>query len=286
MISQKDIKINGNNGAELTATIFVPENLRGAIMIGPATGIKRQFYFNFCKFLAENDFAVIAYNNEGIGDSSNNDLKKSGADLISWGQSDMSCVFAKLKELVPGTKYHLIGHSAGGQLVGLMHGATELTSIINYACSSGSLRHIKYPFKFSAMFFLNCFIPISNSLLGYTNSKLMGMGEPLPKRVAQQWKEWCNRTGYIKNHLETHEIINYYNQLSCPGLWINSTDDKIANNKNVDDMIRVFPNLKIEKLTLNPSEYNLNEIGHMKFFSKQNKVVWDIVMDWLMFNND
>lgn len=281
MIEQNDIKIKGTNGTELTATIFIPENLRGAIMIGPATGIKRQFYFNFCKFLAENEYAVITYNNQGIGDSSNSNLKKSDADLISWGQSDMSHVFAKLKELVPDTKYHLIGHSAGGQLVGLMRGAPELTSIINYACSSGSLKHISYPFKFSAIFFLNCFIPISNSLLGYTNSKLMGMGEPLPKKVAQQWKEWCNRTGYIKNYLDSHEITHYYSKLSCPTLWINSTDDKIANNKNVDDMIRVFPNLKIEKLTLKPCDYKLKEIGHMKFFSKQNKVLWDTVLDWL-----
>jgi len=59
IIRQEDIKINGNNGAELTATIFVPESMKGAIMIGPATGIKRQFYFNLCKFLAENDYAVI-----------------------------------------------------------------------------------------------------------------------------------------------------------------------------------------------------------------------------------
>jgi len=56
----------------------------------------------------------------------------------------MPAVFEQLKTTFPNTKYHLIGHSAGGQLVGLMHNALELTYIFNYASSSGELKNMSH----------------------------------------------------------------------------------------------------------------------------------------------
>jgi predicted alpha/beta hydrolase len=228
MTNGTDIKIKCAGDYELAATIFIPLKFKGAIMIAPATGIKRQFYHSFASFLADNGYGVITFNNQGIGDSKNGDLKNSNASLLSWGQSDMSFVFATLKIEFPNVKYHLVGHSAGGQLPGLMIGATELTSIFNFACSSGSLRNMKYPFKLSALFFMNWFIPFNNLLFGYTNSQWIGMGEPLPKQVAQQWSEWCNGTGYIKTYLDRNRVTHFYDELKCDSLWVNATDDKIA----------------------------------------------------------
>ncbi|XQF94296.1 hypothetical protein ACOBV9_19065 (plasmid) [Pseudoalteromonas espejiana] len=42
-----------------------------------------------------------------------------------------------------------------------------------------------------------------------------------------------------------------YNTLAMPSMWVNATDDDIANNANVADMLSVFPKLKASKLTLN-----------------------------------
>lgn len=181
MTNHTNIKIPCAGSLEVAATIFIPQNLKGAIMIAPATGIKRQFYFSFASFLAHNGYGVITYDNQGIGDSLNGNLKQSNADLISWGQKDMTCVFDELKTHFPHTKYHVIGHSAGGQLLGLMNGATEVASVFNFACSSGSLKNMKYPFKFTALFFMNAFIPVNNLLLGFTNATWIGMANHCPK---------------------------------------------------------------------------------------------------------
>lgn len=280
-----DIKIMCTNGYELTATLYSPSNLKGAVMIAPATGIKRQFYTSFASFLADNGYGVITFDNQGIGDSQNENLKNSNASLISWGQSDMSAVFESLKSHFSNVKYHLVGHSAGGQLVGLMDGVTELTSVFNVACSSGSISNIKYPFKLKAHFLMTYFIPLSNLLFGFTNTQWMGMGEPLPKKCAQQWADWCKSTGYVKTYLDTNNIKHFYNELKCPSLWINATDDSIANNENVKDMLRVFPNLNATTLTLDPKERDLKEIGHMRFFSKRSKKVWAIAIDWFATNS-
>lgn len=281
MTTSEEIRIKHDNSFELSATVFIPTDLKGAVMIGPATGIKRRFYYSFAAFLAENGYGVITFDYEGIGGSKNENLKQSKASLVSWGQSDLSNVFSALKAQFPNVKYHLIGHSAGGQLVGLMKGATELTSIFNFASSSGSIRNMKYPFKAKAHFFMNFFIPSNNLLFGFTNTHWMGMGEPLPKKSAQQWAEWCNSKGYVKKYIDTTSVTHFYNDLKCPSLWINATDDDIANDKNVEDMIRVFPQLKAERLTIEPAKYGLREVGHMKFFSNQNKKLWLLAKDWL-----
>ncbi|MEI6266199.1 MAG: alpha/beta fold hydrolase [Sphingobacteriia bacterium] len=281
MTSHKDIIIRNDNNIELSATLFIPSELKSAVMIGPATGIKRGFYHSFATYLADNGYGVITFDYEGIGASRSGCLKTCKASLVSWGSSDLSVVFSTLKTIFPNVKYHLVGHSAGGQLVGLMRGATELTSIFNVGCSSGCIKNMKYPFKAKAYFFMNVYIPINNLLFGYTNTQWVGMGEPLPKKSAQQWTDWCNGKGYVENYINKNSISHCYNDLSCPSIWINATDDDIANDKNVADMIRVFPKLKAERITIDPAAYGFKEVGHMKYFSNQKSKLWVLAKDWL-----
>jgi predicted alpha/beta hydrolase len=119
----------------IAATTYSPnKDVKGAILIGPATGIKRQFYANFAYFIAEDGYSVTSFDNRSIGDYLVGSVSQSDASLQCWDQKDMPAVFEQLKINFPNTKYHLIGHSAGGQLVGLMDNAMDLTSIFNFAC--------------------------------------------------------------------------------------------------------------------------------------------------------
>ena len=186
-----------------------------------------------------------------------------------------------LKIYFPNTKYHLIGHSAGGQLIGLMHNAKEISSMFNFACSSGRIKNMKFPFLLQAKFFMNVFIPLNNLVFGYTKTHWVGMGEPLPKNVAQEWKDWCNGKGYVKTAFGKTIHKHWYDELTLPSLWLNATDDNIAINENVKDMLEVFTQLKADTMTLEPKAYQMKEIGHMKFFSKNNKKLWEIALNWL-----
>jgi predicted alpha/beta hydrolase len=159
--------------------------------------------------------------------------------------------------------------------------ANELSSIFNYACSSGSLRNMRLLHQVKAHFFMNFFIPVNNALFGYSKSHWVGMGEPLPKNVAKQWQAWCNGTGYVKTAFGKTIHKHYYDELTIPSMWVNASDDDIANNKNTDDMISVFKKLPTEKLNISPEDHNLTEIGHMKFFSRKSKVLWEYPLDWL-----
>lgn len=278
---KKAVDIKCADGYKLSAMLFEPDHLKAAVMIAPATGIKKTFYYSFASFLAENGYGVICFDNRGIGASGDGSISKSEASLVSWGKLDMTAALETLKSNFPNTDYHLIGHSAGGQLVGLMDNAMDLKSVFNIACSSGCLRNMEYPFRLKAVFFMNYFIPFSNLLFGHTKSHWVNMGEPLPKKVAAQWSEWCNGEGYVKVELDKAVLKHNYDTLMFPSQWLYATDDDIANYKNVKDMIRVFPRIDAEIIPLKPADLGYKHIGHMGFFSSKKKDLWRYAVDWL-----
>lgn len=270
----------------LAATVYRPrDEVKAAVMIAPATGIKRQFYHNFATYLAASDFGVITFDNEGIGESLSSDLTKCDASLISWGRHDMPAVLDALQDEFADATYHLIGHSAGGQLIGLMPNYKALTSVFNVACSSGQIKNMDMPYKLKAMGFMDAFIPLTNLTLGYTPADKIGMGEPLPRGVARQWREWCNGAGYIKTAFGKSIHTHFYDEIDIPALWLGFSDDEIANSKNIDDMIRVFSKMPVEKRYFDPEEFGLNSIGHMRYFSSKTNAkapqLWQMAVDWL-----
>ena len=280
------LSIMTDRNKALAATLYRPaKTIKTAIMIAPATGIKRQFYHSFATYLAKHGFGVLTFDNEGIGESLSSDLSKCDASLISWGRHDMPAVLDALQDEFPNASYHLIGHSAGGQLIGLMPNYQAITSVFNVACSSGRIKNMNMPYKLKAMGFMDAFIPLANLTLGYTPSDKIGMGEPLPRGVARQWRDWCNGAGYIKTAFGKSIHTHFYDELSMPALWLGFSDDDIANSKNMDDMIRVFTKMPVEKRFLEPKDFGLNHIGHMRYFSSKTNAkapeLWQMAVDWL-----
>ena len=270
----------------LAATVYRPKDeVKAALMIAPATGIKRQFYHNFATYLAASGFGVLTFDNEGIGESLSSNLAKCDASLISWGRHDMPAVLDALQDEFADATYHLIGHSAGGQLIGLMPNYKALTSVFNVACSSGQIKNMDMPYKLKAMGFMDAFIPLTNLTFGYTPADKIGMGEPLPRGVARQWREWCNGAGYIKTAFGKSIHTHFYDEIDMPALWLGFSDDEIANSKNIDDMIRVFSKMPVEKRFFEPEEFGLNSIGHMRYFSSKTNAkapqLWQMAVDWL-----
>ena len=280
------LSIMTDRNRALAATVYRPKDeVKTAVMIAPATGIKRQFYHNFATYLAASGFGVLTFDNEGIGESLNSDLSKCDASLISWGRHDMPAVLDALQDEFPDATYHLIGHSAGGQLIGLMPNYQAIASVFNVACSSGQIKNMDMPYKLKAIGFMDAFIPLTNLTFGYTPADKIGMGEPLPRSVARQWREWCNGAGYIETAFGKSIHTHFYDEIDMPALWLGFSDDEIANSKNIDDMIRIFSKMPVEKRFFEPEEFGLNSIGHMRYFSSKTNAkapqLWQMAVDWL-----
>lgn len=286
VIKTDALSIMTERNQPLAATVYRPQDtIKAAVMIAPATGIKRQFYHHFATYLATCGFGVLTFDNEGIGESLSTELPKCDASLISWGRHDLPAVLDALQDEFADTTYHIIGHSAGGQLIGLMPNYRTVQSVFNVACSSGQIKNMDMPYKLKAMGFMDAFIPLSNLVLGYTPADKIGMGEPLPRGVARQWREWCNGSGYIKTAFGHSIHTHFYDELSMPALWLGFSDDDIANSDNINDMIRVFTKMPAKKRFYTPQDFGLSHIGHMRYFSRRTHAkapaLWQMAVDWL-----
>lgn len=282
--NKQDISFQCEDGYILASTLYTPskEIANGnAVLFAPATGMKRGFYNSMAAHLTSLGYSCLTFENRGIGDSLRGPLKDCEASLIDWGSLDLVGAFNELKRCFPNHKYHIIGHSAGGQLIGLIPNWKDIRSVFNFACSSGQVAQMKAPFRYQARLFLNIFIPLSNRVFGYTKSEWVGMGESLPLQVAVDWRDWCNAKGYVETDFGKRIKNHWFYDIDCPSLWVNACDDHIANNDNVDDITRVFKKLPIERIELDPSIEGVQEIGHMKFFSKKSEKLWPYLTNWL-----
>ena len=66
----KKITINAGDGYPLSALFGEPEHTpAGVIIISAATGVRKEFYINFARFLMTHHYCVLLYDYRGIGDS-------------------------------------------------------------------------------------------------------------------------------------------------------------------------------------------------------------------------
>lgn len=291
MDSFQNINISCTDQYHLAARFYSPKKPNTTtlpILIAPATGITTQFYHPFAEWLAEQGFHVLSFDFRGIGKSLQGSIKKSKANIIQWGQLDLPAAIEKLLQLTQANKIVLLGHSAGGQLTGIIPNYQKIAKIISVSGSSGHTKGLKGKTRILGPIMFHGIFPIARYTLGYGPTKMIGMGENLPKDVAKQWAEFCAKPGYIINAFNQELNVNqdFHKKITQKITSIYATDDEIATQKNVNDLLRLYPNAQIKTIALNPLEYQYPHIGHMLMFKRSHQKLWDIIRNELIFNTE
>ena len=277
-----EIRFTASDGVPLVGTLYEAKDPRGAVLIAPATGILARFYSAFAQWLAdERQLTALTFDYRGIGKSLVGKLSECEATKVQWGQEDLTAALDALAHHAPGLPLYLVGNSAGGQLIGLMRNVRKLERIVQVASSSGHLKHLDFPLRIVAPILMKGVMPVSNRILGYSISKKLGWGEDLPRHVARQWAEWCSGPGYVENDFGRAITEHHYYDITAPILNLSFTDDPIANDHNVDDLIRLFTKARMVKRRIDPHEVGMKEVGHLGFFRRSAKALWPIVGDFL-----
>ena len=133
-----DLMLSARDGVPLAATLFdATPPLRGALLLNGGTGIPRQFYAAFAAHLASRGFAVLTYDYRGIGGSQ----KPVAATVDQWGSIDQPSMLDHLAQRYPGIPTGVVGHSFGGQVLGLADNIASLRAAVLIASQSGHWRH-------------------------------------------------------------------------------------------------------------------------------------------------
>lgn len=277
-LTATDLMLAARDGTKLAATFFEPAAPNGgAILLNSGTGIPRQFYAAFANHLASRGFAVLTYDYRGIGGSE----KPPEATMETWGGVDQASMIDHLASLAPGVARAVIGHSFGGQVLGLADNIGEVRAVVLICTQSGHWRHWPPGRRRLRMLALWWFlIPGLTALTGRFPGSWIGTAN-LPSGIARSWARWGRSPHYVCD-AEGGPLRPHNDDVACPLRWLSFTDDPIAPHSAVEALLPYYPRAAIERRHLSPAETGVPAIGHFGFFRKSMpRTPWDEIADWL-----
>ena len=118
---------------------------RAVVLINSATAVPRKIYRGFASYLAERGVAAITYDYRGIGGSRPKTLKGFPARMRDWATLDVAAAVDIRARTWPNLPLLYVGHSFGGQALGLIPNNNEVTRAFFVSAQAGYWRQMPTP---------------------------------------------------------------------------------------------------------------------------------------------
>ncbi|MER2561001.1 MAG: alpha/beta fold hydrolase, partial [Myxococcaceae bacterium] len=135
------IRISATDGYALGARRFGDQSAGPYVVIAGATAVKQAYYARFAAWLSLQGCTVLTFDYRGIGESRPARLRGFEARLRDWGERDLEGVLRFALEDKGSRPLHVIGHSVGGQLLGLAASNGSIDRIVTVGSQSGYWGH-------------------------------------------------------------------------------------------------------------------------------------------------
>ncbi len=247
------------------------------VLLSPATGAKQQFYLRFAQWLANQGHDVLVFDYRGVGLSLRGPLKRCKATLAEWGQQDQVAALEWLLRRTGSAQVVLVGHSAGGQMIGLLPNHDRVARLVGISASTGWFAGMRLPVRLQARFGFGLVLPLGTRVLGYAPTSRIGLGEDLPAAVGRQWGQWCAAGGYATNAVRGRPEQDFHAQVRTPITVLYAQDDHIANAATVGGLLRTFPNAPKRAIAVDPKALGLADLGHMNWFRGSHQAAWPLM---------
>ena len=279
------LQIRALDGFELAATLYTPaaegdgEDRRTTVLVNSATAVKRRYYDAYARYLADAGFTVVTYDYRGIGGSRPRSLVRFSAFMRQWAEEDQGGVLAWIAGRFPDHRLLVVGHSVGGQIVGLAPGNERIGGMIGIAAQSGYWRHWPAPARYRMALRWYLGVPVASRLFGYVPGWL-GTKEDLPGGVAREWAEWCRQPDFL---FEGHqERRRGYERFAKPLLAYSFEDDDYAPRAAVESLLDAYRDARVDHRHVTPRELGAPAIGHFGFFRERFRAtLWRETASWL-----
>ncbi len=289
----KAVRLTALDGVQLAGTLFEPEEApHTALLINSGTGIPQRFYARLARHAATRGFVTLTYDYRGIGGSAPESLRGYEARYRDWGQRDVPGAINWLSERYPTLPLTVIGHSTGGQQLGLAQNIEQVRAAAFVAVSTGYWRGMPLHYKLLSFGLWKLYMPLASRLYGYAPAKKIRWGENLPTGVAQEWGAWCMEPDYLAAYFDDGGRRTpldgmpfgptHFDKATFPIRAYCFTDDPIATPANVPPLLKLYEQATVETHWVMPESLNVSEIGHLGFFrSDIGTPLWDDVLEWL-----
>lgn len=279
------LNVVARDGVHLSATWYAAKNPHEkVVLINPATGVRQQYYSDFAKWLASEGFQVYTFDYRGIGNSRPEDLTDALYDMHDWSV-DIDAMISHINKAHPLSQLIIVGHSIGGQLIGMSNLAKQAEAFIMIGSQTPYWKNYTgWRMKLKLLWFWYIAIPVLTKLFGYFPASRLGMFEDLPAEVAKQWSRWARNRNYIFDELPAGQ--KSFEALHQSTLMISFSDDTLAPLDAVHDLQHFYKNLKVEHWHLTPEDVLKKKVGHFGFFRKDMEaVLWREAIRWIERDN-
>jgi len=285
-----DITIPAMDGYKLGATLFLPRGAkRHAVLISSATAVPRKIYRGFAGYLARRGCTVLTYDYRGIGGSRQlslegynrpKSLKGFKATMADWATLDAAAAVRWMRERYANLALGYVGHSFGGQALGLLANNTEISRALLVASQAAYWKLMGSPERYRVYAMMNVLGGPLTRALGYAPG-WTGIGEDLPKGVFLQWTDWVNNPRYLFDDKSLTGLANFA-QYEGAIRALCFSDDDWATRPAVELLCSGFTSTTPDIVTVAPGDVGASKLGHFGFFRADHRdTLWRGAAEWL-----
>ncbi len=259
------ITITTQDGCTLAATLFEATQPRAVVVIAGALGVRRRYYASYARFLAASGLTVLSFDYRGSGNSAVDNA--SGLSLADWGRQDIDAAICHSQG--HGLPVYLVGHSIGGQVLGLARRASALSGVILVASTAPYWRRWRFPQILPVFAITRLLIPLAAAMTRQFPVKLFGLGnQPLPSSLIRTWGRWMAKPDYLFDSSFGLDVARY-REVRSPMHFIGLTDDGLAPKANIEILMAYYPNADTSLEMISPASVGASGIGHTGFFHER-----------------
>jgi predicted alpha/beta hydrolase len=277
-----DVLLPTADGTTLAGTVREPTSPRAAVVVAGATAVPERAYGGLADLLASQGLAVLTFDYRGVGRSAPRRLRADRTVMADWGRLDLDAALAWLQARHPERPLLLVGHSVGGQLLGLAPAAERLRGALLIGSQGGWWRNWRGAARWGTWLGWHLLLPATSTLLGYTPMRAFGMGEDLPAGVGLQWARWGRHPEYLLSECTPAERERYI-RLGFPIRAYHFPDDGFAPRPAVEQLLGFYRGAPRELVTRSAAELGVPSVGHFGWLKPALRdSLWREVAGWLL----
>ncbi|WP_295873078.1 alpha/beta fold hydrolase [uncultured Zhongshania sp.] len=286
--ADEDVQLKCEDGTYLDANISRPAAgmpLHGSVVIAGALGVPRRFYQALANFLSSNGYAVLRFDYRGI-EGSGPSQRGRDVRLYDWGRYDIDAALAAGQKL-SSDRHFMIGHSCGGQLLGLAPSAAHLDGAIFVASTLANPDLYPAPARYGLRMMWNAIIPLVSFGRDRFPARRLGFSNvDIPSGVMSEWARWARGDAYLFSQRFGLDLSRY-SALNIPLLSFSFEDDGYASVAAISGLLDKFPACVVENRYFARGELPIGKIGHFGFFrDKAKETLWQQTLDWLWLESN
>jgi predicted alpha/beta hydrolase len=279
-VTATPVTIRCADGYALKASVFEPDAPTGmTVIVAGAMLVRESFYARYAAWLAMQGVRSITFANRGSGISLAAESRSWDHRIEHWGQRDLAAVIDHVHAQAPQDCIYLLGHSMGGQLVGLTDRIAQLAGIVTVAATAAWWGHWKLPDRWGILAWY-CAVPAIGRALSTFPADLFGLGPDTHSELVRGWAKWGRHPDYLYGPFDlTHHAGDYSGRI----LAFSFADDRhLGARKAVQALHAHFTQADLTFDHVDPRRFGVPAIGHFGFFrTGAGSGLWEPTLAWM-----